>query len=558
MPSDSEEAWQVLHLHGKSVDLAIIHREGPSGETVPVGEKLVARIKADPLQNDLPMIMTSERWTDRDCSVHQNGENGVNAYLRYPFTEKGLFDLIQDVMGSPIQQLTSVGSTQAFSSPLAVPAASATQASPPALQPTVIEQKPSEKETKSEFSETILEDSSSFLLRSEPLKSNPSIQFELPSLEMDPGEESPQIRQAQAPTSQPSQPLQSQPAQPLTPEISDHPLEIEVELAPEGFENYPSVPFQMLAPKDLEAPAAAVEAEVPLDPVPQIEVSPSVKADPGPDSNPNREFNSESNPDQDPDLDPEPEASSGSGSFEEDRPEPQVSLPFSASLGDAVVPGGAAHSPDLETVKKYLLLREQDVAVLSNQLKAAKNQISLLEKQLRDEKAAHVETTHLADSQKRKIDDLERSRSAAEEELQSQVLDLNFQLKAKSDKIKLLESQLRDSKEELERFKDRVRSDIRKIRVREKELENRLEILKKDSETLISSRENKLIELKRKLDLMEFNMDLLQEQYTREKEESAKLREKLEKAAQIIKMAGGLLEPASPGVSPVPSKMKDP
>ena len=84
--------------------------------------------------------------------------------------------------------------------------------------------------------------------------------------------------------------------------------------------------------------------------------------------------------------------------------------------------------------------------------------------------------------------------------------------------------------------------DIRKIRVREKELENRLEMTKNDSEALIAARENKIVELKRKLDILEFNMDLLQDQYSREKENSAKLHERLMKAAQVVRVAGGLLD----------------
>src|SRR4029077_14635199 len=109
-----------------------------------------------------------------------------------------------------------------------------------------------------------------------------------------------------------------------------------------------------------------------------------------------------------------------------------------------------------------------------------------------------------------------------------------------------LDTQVREATDEIERLKERVRADIRKIRVREKELENRLEIMKKDSEALITARENKIIELKRKLDLLEFNMDLLQDQHAREKEGAVHLRERLAKAAQVVRVAGGLLDnPAS-------------
>jgi hypothetical protein len=75
--------------------------------------------------------------------------------------------------------------------------------------------------------------------------------------------------------------------------------------------------------------------------------------------------------------------------------------------------------------------------------------------------------------------------------------------------------------------------------------------VKKDSEALLAARENKMIELKRKLDLLEFNMDLLQDQYTREKDTSALLRERLSKAAQVVRVAGGLLGPSvgSSGIS---------
>src|SRR4029077_11183068 len=125
--------------------------------------------------------------------------------------------------------------------------------------------------------------------------------------------------------------------------------------------------------------------------------------------------------------------------------------------------------------------------------------------------------------------------------LENEVNEVKFQLKTKTDKVRVMEAQVREATEEMEHLKNRVRSDIRKIRVREKDLENRLEIMKKDSEALIGARETKIIELKRKLDLLEFNMDLLQDQYNREKENSVHLRERLAKAAQVVRVAGGLL-----------------
>lgn len=232
-------------------------------------------------------------------------------------------------------------------------------------------------------------------------------------------------------------------------------------------------------------------------------------------------------------------------------------LLFAEPLGDAVVPGGAAESPDMETVKKYLLLREQDVGVLSTQLKASQDQISIVEQLLREEKARNAELSHMAQEQKKRIDQFEEEKKAEFESLQIELSDLRFQIKTKTDKGKALEIQVRESNEEIERIKERVRMDIRKIRTREKELENRLEILKKDSEALIAAREGKIIELKRKLDLLEFNMDLLQDQYSREKEKTEGLKEKLGKVAQVVRVAGGLLEMSKSGASQLSAELEE-
>jgi hypothetical protein len=96
--------------------------------------------------------------------------------------------------------------------------------------------------------------------------------------------------------------------------------------------------------------------------------------------------------------------------------------------------------------------------------------------------------------------------------------------------------------DEVEKVKERVRLDLRRIRVREKELENQLEILKKDSTALLVARDEKIVELKRKIDLLEFNMELVQEQYGKERNLTDALRQKLKDAAGAVKRAGGLLD----------------
>lgn len=382
-----EEAWQVLQLHGSTVELAIVHRES-LGTGEEAGLDFISRAKSDHEQSDLPIILTTDSWSDAECAAHQATAMGVNAYLKWPLSlESSLIETIETVLGVPLADL-----------------------------PTGVEPKTQERR-----------------------------------------------------------------------EISS--IEIPHELSP-------PVESKVQAPQP-EEETGGIEKELPY------------------------------------------LFGQAGGRRSTDDPE----LAFVHPVGDAVVPGGAAQSPDVETLKKYLLLREQDVAALSSQLRAAQERIALLETESREERAKNSELLVTAGEQKRRIEDFEKEKSLAISGAQGEIRELKFALKSRAEKVRAMEAQVRDASQEMERLKERVRTDIRRIRVREKELENRLEIVRKDSEALIAAREGKIIELKRKVDLLEFNMDLLQNQFSRERETSEKLRERLAKTAQVISVASGLLGP---------------
>lgn len=211
-------------------------------------------------------------------------------------------------------------------------------------------------------------------------------------------------------------------------------------------------------------------------------------------------------------------------------------------VGDAVVPGGAAQAPDVEVLKKYLMLREQDVAALSVQLQNAHEQVARAEAELQEERANNATLHHLCEEQRRKISDADHLRTEGEAILKAEIDELRFQLRAKDDHVRAVEVQMREAIDETERLKERVRTDIRKIRNREKELESRLEMVRRDSEALMGAREVKIVELKRRLDLLEFNMDLLQDQYKKEQEHAHGLKQRLTQVAQAVRVAGGLLD----------------
>ncbi|NDG83420.1 MAG: hypothetical protein EBX52_00090 [Proteobacteria bacterium] len=202
----------------------------------------------------------------------------------------------------------------------------------------------------------------------------------------------------------------------------------------------------------------------------------------------------------------------------------------------------AESSPDLETLKSYLTMREQDVAVLSGQLRSAKDRAQQLELLIKAEKARNAEIQEMLSKAEQKLKSYDLEKQVELEVMNKQIEDMSGHLKDKTEKARVIETKLRLMSEEVNKVKDRVRVDIRRIRVREKELEGQLEILKKDSGALLLARDEKILELKRRIDLLEFNMELVQEQYDKERKSSDELRLKLKDAAQAMKQANGFLE----------------
>ncbi|MBC7691069.1 MAG: hypothetical protein H7222_04820 [Methylotenera sp.] len=506
LPANSREAWQMLQLHGVSVSLALVHREsapGQGGRDAEEGLTFVSKVKQDRNQKELPIILTTQNWDDAQCATHQDSPNGVHAYLKAPFTDLQVLELIDGVMGSDLATPTKF---------MGRPGAPPT--SIPETQTTAI---PSAEPPTAELTLSIEVVTSHF--PGAPAPETSGFSFDPPDFALDAPEDSaPRSLPKPAPAAKPD-------AGEVTtmlsaPEVESPTQFGEINLDPAADtaeEIFPTVQFA-LPPSELP-PLDVIGTEAT-----RVESMDSFEAaleSPG---------HSESS-------DSEESLIATQMPYLSTKPR----MSFAPSLGDAVVPGGAAHSPDFDTLKKYLLLREQDVTALAGQLKSARDQVTSLDQQLAMERARSGELSHLAEEQKRKIDDFEREKVIAYETSQAELADIRFQMKQRTDKARLLEAQIREATEETEKLKERVRVDIRKIRVREKDLENRLELMKKDSEALLGARENKIIELKRKLDLLEFNMDLLQDQYSREKQVSATLRDRLSKAAQVVRVAGGLL-----------------
>lgn len=125
---------------------------------------------------------------------------------------------------------------------------------------------------------------------------------------------------------------------------------------------------------------------------------------------------------------------------------------------------------------------------------------------------------------------------------QKNLENLKVELDISLEKKTILEEKSKYYEQKIEDLNKRVRVDVNLVRQREKELENKLEMLRSDSEAQIRNRDLKILELKRKIDTLEFDIESVQSQEKKVVHNKYELEEKMEKVIDTLRGAIGELE----------------
>lgn len=110
------------------------------------------------------------------------------------------------------------------------------------------------------------------------------------------------------------------------------------------------------------------------------------------------------------------------------------------------------------------------------------------------------------------------------------------------EKREILEAKNKNYQREIERLGSKIRIDFSKIKQREKELEGQLELITIDAESKVKSRDLKILELKRKIDSLEFNMENITIKEKQSIHDKNSLEEKLNRVVGTLRNSLSLLE----------------
>jgi len=195
-----------------------------------------------------------------------------------------------------------------------------------------------------------------------------------------------------------------------------------------------------------------------------------------------------------------------------------------------------------ETLRNYITLKEKEVSDLKEQQKQYQNVLIKL-------KRAQTELSH---SNFLLQEELEASR-ANEQLIKKEIAHLREKhenevaiLKNDFDQQKVqsttYQEQLQDLNRQKNIWKEKIAEDLKKIKIKEKELENRYELLKRDTETLLDSKDQQILELRKKIDAFELELESLEDRLRSEHAIINSIEGKKRRLIETLKLAISLLE----------------
>lgn len=181
---------------------------------------------------------------------------------------------------------------------------------------------------------------------------------------------------------------------------------------------------------------------------------------------------------------------------------------------------------------------ERMQATISN-LRADREELLSKIQRMEDDKVLQNRQTL---SMRAELDERKIELTIIRKKLNEEISELKDRIKFFDEKRLILEEKNRLLTQELDKSAQKNKIDVKKVQMRERELEQKLELLKSDAESQIRHRDLKILELKRKIDSMEFDMESISQQEKRSVESRFELEDKLDKAIKTLRGAITVLE----------------
>ena len=193
-------------------------------------------------------------------------------------------------------------------------------------------------------------------------------------------------------------------------------------------------------------------------------------------------------------------------------------------------------------LKKYISLKEAEVADLKDQHKQYQTYVKKLSGEVKKYKNQSKEIFEALENARRHEESMKREihkmRSKHEGELSLMRNDYEEKLKKSGN----YQTEFNDLLKKKEEWKEKIKEDLKRIKLKERELENKYELLKRDTQALLDSKDRHLLELKNKNDAFELEMESLEDRLRNANALLADIEGKKRRLVETMKLALSLIE----------------
>ncbi len=116
-----------------------------------------------------------------------------------------------------------------------------------------------------------------------------------------------------------------------------------------------------------------------------------------------------------------------------------------------------------------------------------------------------------------------------------EIEDLKYRVSLSEEKKAMADEKAKQADMRREKLEQKVRIDFNQVKQREKELESKLELLSMDVDSQVQSRDQKILELRRKIDALEFNMENASIKEQKSLDDKRKLEDRLNKIMKTLR-----------------------
>lgn len=174
-------------------------------------------------------------------------------------------------------------------------------------------------------------------------------------------------------------------------------------------------------------------------------------------------------------------------------------------------------------------------------------------RQLREERESLMENINVLTSEKQlisqdnlglkaELDEIKIELEIVKKRSHDEISEMKYQMNLSHEKKDVYEMKYKTLYKEFDRLNQKVRIDFNQVKQREKELESKLELVVMDSDSQVQTRDMKILELKRKIDSLEFNMENTSIREQKHREDKSKLEERLAKIMKTLRGSIQLIE----------------